>query len=82
MNVLKIPSMSYLFDYNPTPTSAKYDSEEFIISDSAWPKLMQNLAKDLNLHISKEGKSVYRGQKRVATVITNINPMQGSAPMA
>lgn len=83
MNILEIPSMANLFDYTPTPSAAKNDKVLIIdIADSVWPKLLDNLSKDLGLYLSKEGKSLYKGQKRVVTVLTNIDPGHGAAPMA
>lgn len=83
MNILRIPSMAFLFSYSPTPTSAKFDAVEIAdISDAQWQKLMTNLAKDLNLHKTKDGKSVYKDQKRAAFVITNIDPHEAANPFA
>jgi len=82
MNVLSIPSMAILFDYSPTQSSIKFDHVEMMISDSVWPSLMKNLADDLKLRINTNCKSLYRDQKRVATIVTNLDPNQGANPFA
>ena len=82
MNILRIPSLAFLFDFNPTPTSAKFDTVEIPnISDASWQNLMKHLAKDLNLHATKDGKSLYKDQKRAA-FITTIDPNEGATPFA
>jgi hypothetical protein len=82
MNILSIPSMSLLFDYTPTKSSIKFDHVEMMIADSVWPSLMKSLAEDLKLRLNTNGKSLYRDQKRVATIVTNLDPNQGANPFA